>query len=78
MPETKIDQFNVIKKYLPNNYLKLIREKTGTDISDRLIQYILNGERNDNHNIIDTAIDIALDEKFKQDAIKKRLKKLTK
>lgn len=67
-----------IKMYLPHNYREIIIEKLNGSVGERMIYFVLNGERNDRYGIIDIAMDLAFEEKAKRDAIKKRINKLSK
>jgi hypothetical protein len=75
MSQSKFDIEN-IKKYLPYNYLTLVSAKIGNVISVRHIQYILNGERNDNYGVIEIVLEMAEEEKARLKAIAKRVEKL--
>ena len=69
-------KFSSIEEFLPKKYITEISVRIEKPISSRQIRFILNGERTDNFNVINTAIEIALEEKAKRELIKKRLQML--
>lgn len=71
----KIDR---LKEFLPKNYLVLIHNRINKAITIRQIRYVISGNQNDYHGVINAMCDIAAEEKAKREAIKKRIAKLTK
>lgn len=71
-------ELRLIRSFLPLNYADLIREKLESDISTKTIVSVLNGGRRDHHNIIEAAINIALEEKKKMEANSKKIALLSK
>jgi hypothetical protein len=69
--ESKCEQVNIdsIKKFLPKNYVKLIREQIKNAVSERMIQYVLNGKCTDSHGIIEVAINMANKEKKRRKSL---------
>lgn len=67
-----------IRSFLPLNYKEIIIEKLNGKVSERIIFYVLSGERPDHHGIIDLALDLAFEEKAKRKAIAKRIDDLNK
>lgn len=70
--------FSSIEEFLPKKYITEISTRIEKPISSRQIRFILNGERSDNFNVINIAIEIALEEKAKRELVKERLSMLKK
>ncbi len=71
-------ELDSIKGLLPANYLAAIQKRLEEKVSTRQITYVLNNERTDHYGIIDTALDIAFEEKKRRESIAKRQQRLKK
>lgn len=72
----KQEDLDKLKLNLPLNYSKIIAEKIKNVVSERQVQYVINGTHADLHGIIPIALEMALEEKAKKEAIAKRMAKL--
>lgn len=72
----KQEDFESIKRFLPSNYIKVIREKIKNAVSERMIQYVLAGKCADSHGIVNIALTMAAKEKKKREALAEKIKQL--
>jgi hypothetical protein len=71
-------QSKSLKKKLHRGAVALIREKISNKVGCRMIQLIIDGERSDNHGVLEAALIVIEEEKAKRAEFDAKLKIKTK